>query len=142
MRPLVCHSLFYTYRFSVHVLGFEGSRLKHEYNQVSLFRRLDHMTSPLFRRLDHMTSPLFRPLDHMTSPLFRPLDHMTSPLLRTAIVYPNVSFQYKSTLKTNSVIIHVYKFTSLFVSKDLYNIVYRHIQHLHFTRDKLIVLCK
>ena len=109
MRPLVCHSLFYTYRFSVHVLGFEGSRLKHEYNQVSLFR---------------------------------PLDHMTSPLLRTAIVYPNVSFQYKSTLKTNSVIIHVYKFTSLFVSKDLYNIVYRHIQHLHFTRDKLILLCK
>ena len=131
MRPLVCHSLFYTYRFSVHVLGFEGSRLKHEYNKVSLFRPLDHMTSPLFRRLDHMTSPLFRPLDHMTS-----------PLLRTAIVYPNVSFQYKSTLKTNSVIIHVYTFTSLFVSKDLYNIVYRHIQHLHSTRDKLIVLCK
>ena len=29
--------------------------------------------------------------------------------------------------------IHI-SLTSLFVSKDLYNIVYRHIQHLRFTR--------
>jgi len=29
----------------------------------------------------------------------------------------------------------------VFFPKNLYTIVYRHIQHLHFTRDTLIVSC-
>ena len=69
--------------------------------------------------------------DYLLIPLNRMLQDESKTLL-------SMFNKYFSTIDTASSI----ALTSLFVSKDLYNIVYRHIQHLHFTRDKLNLLCK